>query len=404
MKIPTGLALCLLLALMPAAHAVTGIEDEAYNQAELDRMLAPIALYPDRVLSHILIAATYPLEVVQAARWVRQNPGVEGEAAVAAVADKDWDPSVKALVAFPELVERMDDDLNWTQQVGDAFLGQEGQVLATVQDLRQRAYDAGNLRSDEHVQVVREERAIRVVPVRERVVYVPYYDPRVVYGSWWHPHPPVYWVHPRPYYGAFYWGRAYHVSPAFFYSRVHWSHRHVVVVHHTRQPQRWQHNPRHRRGVSPTRGVHVPRGAHHPRGTHTRTRGDHRRWANDRRESLQFTPGGGRISRQLGPLQEERQRQAQPRSVTPAQRPSSVSVPDQRRQSIQRPEQQWQRAHTRPQTQQQQRPQVQQRVQPQPQVQSRPQPQPQPQQRARTRTQSQSDGPGSSSQQPVRDR
>jgi hypothetical protein len=238
-------------------------------------MLAPVALYPDSVLSNILIAATYPVELVQAARWSRDNPGLEGEAALRAVEDKDWDPSVKALVAFPELLARMDDDIAWTQRLGDAFMFQETTVMDTIQNLRDRAYAQGNLRTNDHVRVVREEKTIVIEPARREVVYVPYYDTRVVYGSWWwHSHPPVYWAHPVGYHprSAFYWGRPVYVTPAFYYSSFYWPQRHVVVIHHVhRPPQRWHYTPRHR----PPAHQHRPP----PR------RDAHRDWANRRRPS-----------------------------------------------------------------------------------------------------------------------
>src|SRR5690625_3640906 len=110
-------------------------------------MLAPIALYPDTVLSHLLIAATYPLEVVQAERWTQRHPGLQGAEAVAAVEDEDWDPSVKAMVAFPHILERMSEDLNWTQDLGDAFLLDEERVLFGIQELRQRATPEASART-----------------------------------------------------------------------------------------------------------------------------------------------------------------------------------------------------------------------------------------------------------------
>jgi hypothetical protein len=109
----------------PIVDPVLAGVQEGFSQAELDQMLAPIALYPDALLSQVLIASTYPLEIVEAARWSRQNPQLAGEDAVAAVADRDWDPSVKALVAFPELLGRLDEDLAWTRSLGDAMLYQE---------------------------------------------------------------------------------------------------------------------------------------------------------------------------------------------------------------------------------------------------------------------------------------
>lgn len=287
--IPGGL---LALGLLFSASQASAEEPAGFSQAELDQMLAPIALYPDTVLSHVLIAATYPLEVVQAARWSRANPGYTGERAVAAVEHKPWDPSVMALVAFPELLARMDADLDWTQRLGDAFLVQEYEVLDTVQYLRDDAYAAGHLRSNEYVRVVREPEYIYIEPAVTRVVYVPYYDPRVVYGSWrYSAYPPVYWNHPhgyryrsgyRPSSGfSFYWSSGHHVQPAFFFSSFHWSSRRVVVHDHHRYGHRnrghyghgghgfssgrelarykdarhWTHNPEHRRGVAYSRGI-----------------------------------------------------------------------------------------------------------------------------------------------------
>ncbi len=245
------------------------LQAEAYTVAELEQLVAPIALYPDVLLSTVLIAATYPLEIVQAARWSRDHPGLRGEAAVAAVTDRDWDPAVKALVAFPEVLDQLDTALDWTQALGDAFLFQESDVMDAVQELRLRAADTGHLRSDEHVRVVHTERTVIVEPVRERVVYVPWVDTRVVYGPWWHPyHPPVRWaapVHYRPGRTGLYWSSGFAVSSGLFFTQVAWPQRHVLVVqvpvyvypsHRRPRPahyvpgQRWRHAPRHRRGVA----------------------------------------------------------------------------------------------------------------------------------------------------------
>lgn len=238
-----------------------------FSEAHLDSLLAPIALYPDTVLSHVLIASTYPIEVVEADRWARNNSRYTGEDAVNAVEDKDWDPSVKALVAFPDILKRMSEDLEWTQAVGDAFLVNEERVMDSIQKLRQRAYSAGTLDKVEHVRVIREERTIVIEPSVERVVYVPAYDTRVVYGAWWWPdYPPVYWTYPSSYVfvSGFYWGPRVYLGPRFYFSGVHWHHRRVVVIdphHHHRfydnrslvrynQARHWHHNPVHRRGVA----------------------------------------------------------------------------------------------------------------------------------------------------------
>jgi hypothetical protein len=173
----------------------------AFRQQELDQMLAPIALYPDALLSQVLMAATYPLEVVEAARWSRANPGLTGDAAVRAVDGMNWDPSVKSLVAFPQVITMMDQKLEWTERLGDAFLGQQAQVADSVQGLRQRAASLGNLRSNEQLVVEQRGPVYIVQPANPQVVYVPYYDPNEVYGAWAYPsYPPVYWA-PPAYYG-----------------------------------------------------------------------------------------------------------------------------------------------------------------------------------------------------------
>jgi hypothetical protein len=243
----------------------------AFTLQELDQMLAPIALYPDSLLSQILIAATYPLEVVEAARWSRANPNLTGDQAVQAVAQNSWDPSVKSLVAFPQILTMMDEKLDWMQKLGDAFLAQQAQVMDTVQNLRQRAYDAGNLKTTDQVRVEQQGQAIVVEPSNPQVIYVPYYDPTVIYGPWWWPaYPPVYWA-PWPgyfvrpgFFVGFTWGLGIAVGERFFFGACDWPRRHVIVVnvnnfyYNTVAVNRgtnitgnvWRHDPIHRRGVS----------------------------------------------------------------------------------------------------------------------------------------------------------
>jgi len=183
------LALCLLLPLAPA-HA----QQRLYSQPELDALLAPVALYPDPLLSQILAAAVYPDQVAQAADWSRRNPGVSGDDAVQMVQDQPWEPSVKALVAYPDVLARMGESPQWTVDLGNAFLGQQTQTMATVQALRQRAQASGYLRSDGEQQVYQQGPAIAVQPVYPQYMYVRYYDPLVVYGTWWWPaYRPVFW-------------------------------------------------------------------------------------------------------------------------------------------------------------------------------------------------------------------
>lgn len=256
----------LLLVSSCSANAQNQRNSNAFTEAELDQMLAPVALYPDSVLTHLLIAATYPLEVVQATRWVEQHPGLSGDEAVEAVSDQDWDPSVQALVAFPQLLKRLNDDLSWTQQLGEAFISDETALLASIQRLRQRAYAHGSLRNTEHIVVEREREVIVIEPARREVVYVPYYDTRVVYGNWWWPaYPPVYWYEPAGYRSSltFYWGSGFRIRPSFYFGIFDWHQRHVVVHHHYyhkppryyprrqhfQHATRWQHDHYHRRGV-----------------------------------------------------------------------------------------------------------------------------------------------------------
>lgn len=260
--LPPLLALLLVVPIGFAQDAPTPPAAPAFTQQELDQMLAPIALYPDSLLSQILMAATYPLEVVQAARWSKANAGMQGEQAVRAVEDRDWDPSVKSLVAFPQILSMMDEKLDWTERMGDAFLAQPSQVMDTVQGLRQKADAAGNLKSTEHQRVERQDRTIVVTSVYPDVIYVPYYDPFVVYGPWWWPaYRPIYWAPWPGYYVrpgfVFYWGVAIHIGPRFFYGHCDWRQRHIVVVdvhpfyYKRPAPPRkiWVHEHEHRRGV-----------------------------------------------------------------------------------------------------------------------------------------------------------
>jgi hypothetical protein len=241
------------------------------TQQELDQMLAPIALYPDSLLSQILMASTYPLEIVEASRWSKANPNLTGDQAVKAVEQYSWDPSVKSLVAFPQILAMMDEKLTWTERLGDAFLAQQPQVMDTVQSLRQKAYAAGNLRSTDQIRVDQQGQTIVVQPANPEVIYVPYYDPRVVYGPWWWPaYPPVYWgpwpgyvVHPG-FFAGFAWGVGITVGVGFFFGAFDWPHRHINVVNVNnfffRNPavRVWEHDPIHRRGV-PYRAVELRR-------------------------------------------------------------------------------------------------------------------------------------------------
>ncbi|MCU0732488.1 MAG: DUF3300 domain-containing protein, partial [Hyphomonas sp.] len=152
-------AIALLFTYVAAQPALSqDAPQRSFSTEELDQMLAPVALYPDEVLANVLMAATYPLDVVQAARWIKepQNKKLKGEALTKALEPKAWDPSIKALTQFPEVLGMMSDQLEWTQNLGDAFLGQEDDVFARVQFLRQKADVAGNLKSNKQQTVKKE--------------------------------------------------------------------------------------------------------------------------------------------------------------------------------------------------------------------------------------------------------
>jgi hypothetical protein len=234
----TQFARTLLIALLAVAAALplaSGQARAAYSRAELDQMLAPIALYPDPLLSQILMAATYPAEVAEAARWSRAHPGVEGDAAVRMVQDYEWDPSVKSLVAFPQVLTRMDENPDWTRNLGEAFVVQEPVVMEAVQGLRRRAQEAGQLASDERLRVIEQPGTIVIEPANPQYVYVPYYDPWIAYGPWWwSAYPPFYWApwpgYVRAYRPGFWWGAPVGISVGFFFGGVDWQRRYVRVV------------------------------------------------------------------------------------------------------------------------------------------------------------------------------
>ncbi|MDB5811549.1 MAG: hypothetical protein JWN94_3671 [Betaproteobacteria bacterium] len=240
MLIRAGRALISVLALMLCMTAASAQQYQdarppAFSQQQLDQMLAPIALYPDSLLSQILMAATYPRDVVDAADWSRRNGTLNGDRAVRAAERYDWDPSVKSLVAFPQILDMMNQKITWTEDLGDAFLDQQGQVMDTVQYLRRQAYAAGNLRSSEQMRVEVRDSSYVVEFSNPEVVYLPYYNPVVVYGRWWWPtYQPVYWApwpgyRARPGY-AYAWGAPIPVSRGFFYSAPDWRNRRVQIV------------------------------------------------------------------------------------------------------------------------------------------------------------------------------
>jgi hypothetical protein len=274
-RVYRGLFAAILVYTLTAAGLGVGQTDPAttgspvvqliYSQAELDQLLAPIALYPDDLLTDVLIASTYPLEVVKAQRWLQEHPGLSGGALATALQSESWDPSVKALAAFPAIVAMMNDQLDWTQKLGDAFLAQQPEVMDTVQGLRRMAQAAGTLQTNGQQQVLAEDDAVGIEPVNPDWIYVPYYNPSIVYGPWWWPdYPPFFWV-PPPIYGPPYFvgaaiafGVGIPIVDGFHHrTRPDWHHRHIVIGPGPGHPGAgrpvgpvvWQHDPLHRGGV-----------------------------------------------------------------------------------------------------------------------------------------------------------
>ena len=204
----------------PAAQR-TAADQPAFKQEELDQMLAPVALYPDALLTQVLMAATYPLEIVQAERWAKAHKDLQGDAKAKALEQEPWDPSVKSLIDFPPVLEMLSEKLDWTQKLGDAFIGQQKEVLETVQKLRAKAKENGQLETTDDLKVdVEQQGSTQVITIESanpEVIYVPTYDPVVVYGSWWYPAYPPYPYYP-PGYAA---GGAFVIGVAWGYA---WGH------------------------------------------------------------------------------------------------------------------------------------------------------------------------------------
>jgi len=185
------------------APASAPAQDQLLQPGEIDALLSPIALYPDALMAQVLMAATYPLEVIQASRWLKENKGLKDDALRAALDKQGWDESVKSLAATPSVLDMMADKLDWTQKLGDAMLAQQNDVMDGVQRLRVKAEANNKLQSTPQQKVSKRseggKQVIVIEPTNPETMYVPYYDPAVVYGAWSYPaYPPYYW-------GASYW-------------------------------------------------------------------------------------------------------------------------------------------------------------------------------------------------------
>lgn len=258
------LALLACLAPFAAVRAQETPAPPPLSPAQLEQLVAPIALYPDSLLSQVLMASTYPLEVVEAQRWRSSQPRRMSDQQLSlALQNSPWDPSVQSLAAFPEVLQMMSDRLEWTQQLGEAFLSQQEDLMSAVQRLRARAQAAGHLQStaQQTVQVVQgPSPIIEIIPAQPELVYVPVYDPLVVYGAWPYPaYRPFYWHPPSflPPPGVFIsFGAGLLVGHA-LWGHMDW-HRRVVRIDvdrynrynhaHIVSPN-WVHHVEHRRGV-----------------------------------------------------------------------------------------------------------------------------------------------------------
>jgi hypothetical protein len=269
--------LLVLSLLIPTAGLAQESGKKAFSQEELDQMMAPIALYPDSLLAQVLMASTYPLEIVQADRFAKKNKDLKGDKLLEAAKNEDWDPTVKSLLQFPEVIAMMSEKLDWTTKLGDAFLAQQKDVMDSVQRLRKKANEAGNLKTTKEQTVVVEKETIIIQPANPQVIYVPSYSPTVVYGTWAYPAYPPYPYYP-PGYGmaaatfGFMAGVAVGSSGCCWGS-CNWGHGDVDidinrnnnftknnynkdrVSHYQKQggqggKQQWQHNPENRKGAA----------------------------------------------------------------------------------------------------------------------------------------------------------
>ncbi len=207
---------------------------------ELQQLVAPIALYPDELVAQILAASTYPDQVVEADRWVQQHSDLKGQALGEAVDQQPWDASVKALVPFPSVLANMDKNLSWTSSLGDAYVNQQQDVMKAVQVMRQRAQTAGNLKSTAQENVTTQGQTIIVEPSNPEVVYVPEYNPWLVYGeplvAWpgWYPVPGIFYAGPAVTFG---FGFGIGFFSGFGWGWPHWGfdwHHHDILFNHDR--------------------------------------------------------------------------------------------------------------------------------------------------------------------------
>lgn len=268
MRIVKSIFMCMAVAAFASlcSAQVFAQSSAVLKSEELDQLVAPIALYPDSLLSNVLMASTYPLEVVEAERWAQQNKNLKGDALKKAVDQKKWDDSVKSLAAVPDVLGMMSNQLDWTQKLGDAVLAQQADVMDAIQRLRQKAQANDKLKTTPQQKVTTAQQGGRdyivIEPAAPQTLYVPYYDPAVVYGAWpYSAYPPYYF--PAPGYIA---GAAIATGVAFatgvaigswvtndhwWGGSFNWGNRNINVNNNVNINNRntWVHNSDHRHGV-----------------------------------------------------------------------------------------------------------------------------------------------------------
>jgi len=280
----------------PTEAQAPATPNATYSPDQINSLVAPIALYPDELVSQILVASTYPLEIVQAYQWMQQHPELKGQDLINAAQKQSWDPSIQALVAFPDVLKRMNQDITWTTNLGNAFLASQSNVMDSIQSMRARAQDAGKLASSDKQTVTDKtengQKTIIIEPANPDVVYVPDYDPVWIWGPApvWYPY--AYWYYPpAPPLGFWcWWGPSIVVSSLFigwggwggWGWHPHWYHHDVIVnrtfiqVNHFNDHHGawghggdhdvWRHDASHRLGVAyPNRALSTQyRPAGHP--------------------------------------------------------------------------------------------------------------------------------------------
>jgi Protein of unknown function (DUF3300) len=252
-----------------AATPAAADQSQLLQPQQLEALVSPIALYPDPLLSEILMASTYPLEVVEAERWAKANKNLSGDALKAAVDKQGWDDSVKSLIGTPSVLDMMSQQLDWTQKLGDAVLAQQADVMAAAQRLRAKAQANNKLQSTSQQTVATQQQdgqsVIVIQPTQPNTIYVPYYDPAVVYGGWPYPsYPPYYWPAPGYIAGGIIatglaFGAGYALgrwaSGGYWGGGFNWGgnniniNRNVNINNINRGNNNWTHNPAHRQGV-----------------------------------------------------------------------------------------------------------------------------------------------------------